>query len=85
MALIDKQETSGRHPATSSMSTIPFAEMRTLLDQAKPATSAAALNTLQKAYPHVPMKYRVAISEAYSRAFRRETRDGHAEPRPHDL
>ncbi len=85
MTLIEKQESNGNRPSSASMSTVPFAEMRTLLDLAKPATSAAALNTLQKAFPHVPLKHRLAIGEAYSRTFRREIRDGHDQSRPDDL
>ncbi len=85
MTLIEKQDSSGDRPSTPARSTVPLAEMRTLLDRAKPATSAAALNTLQKAFPHVPLKHRLAIGEAYSRTFRREIRDGHDQPHPDDL
>ena len=76
MAWIDKGETSRDLSQHSSALRVSVADMRTFLERIKPATSSAALSTLRKAFPHVPLKDRVTACEAYSRTFRREIRDG---------
>ncbi len=45
-------------------------DMQHLLEDLDPATTSAALNILQKAFPHIPLCERVSACEAYAKNIR---------------